>query len=71
MINRLAASRDFEIEKSKEQMERERVEKESKMRQDLEEKFCQEKKDLQSRACTLKRMKLREVMDKDKDDSVM
>jgi len=46
-INRLAAARDFEIQKSAEQMERDRVDRESKTRQDLEEKFCQEKKDLQ------------------------
>jgi hypothetical protein len=58
-INRLAAARDFEIEKSQEEMERDRTEKESNMRQDLEEKFCEEKKHFMNKAAEKKAAKLR------------
>jgi len=39
-------------------MERDRIDRESKARQELEEKFCEEKKDIQKRAATVKSMKL-------------
>lgn len=70
-INRLAAARDFEIQKSAEKMERDRIDRESKARQELEEKFCEEKKDIQKRAATVKSMKLQEVMKKNPKDQVM
>ena len=71
IFSKLGAKRDFEIEQSKEKMERERVEKESKLRESLEEKFCQEKKDLTTKQSEMKRKKLIKTMQKAPEDKAM
>jgi len=57
-INQLAAARDFDIQKSEERMEREKVEREAQVRQEQEERIAQEKKDLQQKAGEAKKGKL-------------
>ena len=52
-------------------MDRDREEREQKVREEQEEKFCDEKKDLLERAAGAKGRKLQSVMDKARDNEIM
>lgn len=67
----LAAARDLEVQLSQQQMNRDREEREQKVREEQEEKFCMEKKDIISKQAQSKRRKLQQVMDKAPDSQVV